>query len=197
MSDSQRDTNLQKGARVVNAAIAELGLPDELKTSAQQIVSMFATDLLPGFWPRREAGPASAPSPDPREASSAEEAEILARLRLVVRSVVDDDDETPPSRPSQAGSDEQSIYRGNPPERTRTWDARERKLVEVALVTLRCAYQTQLAQLEGAIHAASNRGVDALDVLDLLLGAQDYRSADPVLSAVLALPPAGAKSDLH
>ena len=93
MPESKRDTNLQKGARVINAAIAELELPDEVKVSAQQVVTMFATDLLPGLWIRGAPPTPPAPKHDPAAATPADEADLLASLRREIATLTDTDDE--------------------------------------------------------------------------------------------------------
>ena len=53
------------------------------------------------------------------------------------------------------------------------------------------------APVEAAVLSAMNRGADSMDVLDLLLGAQEYHRADPALRALQALSPLAAKGDRH
>ena len=77
------------------------------------------------------------------------------------------------------------------------WDENETKIVEAALVTLRYAYLSQISRFEAAVLSAMNRGADSMDVLDLLLGAQEYHRADPALRALQALSPLAAKGDRH
>jgi len=209
MPESKRDTNLQKGARVINAAIAELELPDEVKVSAQQVVTMFATDLLPGLW-IRGAPPTPAPKPDPAAATPADEADLLASLRREIATLTDTDDEdeihvTSAStsrvdrRPRGRAAAKSSRAAATPREPTPRppWDESETKIVEAALVTLRYAYLSQISRFEAAVLSAMNRGADSMDVLDLLLGAQEYHRADPALRALQALSTLAAKSDRH
>jgi hypothetical protein len=211
MPESKRDTNLQKGARVINAAIAELELPDEVKVSAQQVVTMFATDLLPGLWIRGAAPPTPpAPKPDPAAATPADEADLLASLRREIATLTDTDDEdeirvssasTPRAdrrpRGRAAAKSPRAAATPREPAPRPPWDESETKIVEAALVTLRYAYLSQISRFEAAVLSAMNRGADSMDVLDLLLGAQEYHRADPALRALQALSPLAAKSDRH
>ena len=209
MPESKRDTNLQKGARVINAAIAELELPDEVKVSAQQVVTMFATDLLPGLW-IRGAPPTPAPKPDPAAATPADEADLLASLRREIATLTDtdDEDEIRVSSASTARADRRPRGRAaarspraaatpREPAPRPPWDESETKIVEAALVTLRYAYLSQISRFEAAVLSAMNRRADSMAVLDLLLGAQEYHRADPALRALQALSPLAAKSDRH
>jgi hypothetical protein len=210
MPESNRDTNLQKGARVINAAIAELELPDEVKVSAQQVVTMFATDLLPGLWVRGAAPPTPpAPEPDPAAATPADEADLLASLRREIATLTDTDDEDeismssvptprPDRRPRGRAAAKSPRAAATPREPAPLpWDESETKIVEAALVTLRYAYLSQISRFEAAVLSASNRRADSMDVLELLLGAQEYHRADPALRALQALSPPAAKSDRH
>lgn len=219
MPESKRDINLQKGARVINAAIAEMELPDEVKLSAQHVVTMFATDLLPGLWPRRpDAGPPEPGAADEvnRGRGSSEdrgaapgEDEALDALRRQLRTLVSDDDDDnacpePVSAASRAASQRSAfdaeVKEAPPPRRAahetipRPWEDREHRLVEAALVTLQYAYKTRLSQLEGSILDAMKRGADPLDVLDALLAATDRHNDEPTLAALRAL---STRRDLH
>lgn len=210
MPESKRDTNLQKGARVINAAIAELELPDEVKVSAQQVVTMFATDLLPGLWIRGAPPTPPAPKHDPAAATPADEADLLASLRREIATLTDtdDEDEIRVSSASTARADRRPRGRAaarspraaatpREPAPRPPWDESETKIVEAALVTLRYAYLSQISRFEAAVLSAMNREADSMAVLDLLLGAQEYHRADPALRALQALSPLAAKSDRH
>ena len=200
MSDPKRDTNFQKSARVLNAAIRELELPDELKTSAQQVVTLFATDLLPGLLrretPRPNPGPGAYRGPrgaDDDDVPVSDDA--LADLHRAVRAMVeqDDDDDVHGPVPTTSRAPRKATLEQVPPPPDRT----ESRLIHAALETLRCSQQTQLAQLQAAVADAAKRGADPLDVLDVLLAAADYRADDPALPALLALPPHATATALH
>lgn len=198
MSDPKRDTNFQKSARVLNAAIRELELPDELKKSAQQVVTLFATDLLPGLLrreaPRPNPGPGAYRGPrlaDDEDVPVSDDA--LADLHRAVRAMVEQDDDDDVHGPATSSASRKATLEQvpRPPERT------ESRLIHAALETLRCSQQTQLAQLQAAVADAAKRGADPLDVLDVLLAAADYRADDPALPALLALPPHATATALH
>ena len=179
MPESKRDTNLQKGARVINAAIAELELPDEIKVSAQQVVTMFATDLLPGLW-IRGAPPTPAPKPDPAAATPADEADLLASLRREIATLTDTDDEDEihvssastsrvDRRPRGRAAAKASRAAATPREPTPRppWDENETKIVEAALVTLRYAYLSQISRFEAAVLSETPTSAQFFDLTAL------------------------------
>ncbi len=208
MSDSKHRTNLQKGARVINAAVRELEIPDDLKTMVQHVVTLFATDLLPGLWFHNEARPRRAPEPDKagapkpaprgpgqvdeREATADEQA--LASLHQQIRNLVDDDDDDDP-RPHSASAAPTEAQSGTSV--TRTWQEHEFTMLEAALETLRVAQTNQFEQFNQALGAAMKRGVEPTDIVDVLQRASDYCNNNPAAPTLLALTPRGAKRDLH
>lgn len=200
MSDPKNDSNFQKGARVLNAAIREMELPDEVRKSAQRVVTLFATDLLPGLWLRRGT---SKPSPGPGanrgprlvdDHDDTVSDDVLADLHRKVRAMVEQDDD---DLHSPAPTTSRDPHKPTPEQAPRAPERAESRLVKAAMDTLRCAFQTQLAQLKAAAADAAKRGADPLDVLDVLLAAADYRADDPALPALLALPPHAAATALH
>lgn len=64
MSENNDDTNFDKGARIINAVIAETDLPADLKVNVQEVVTKLLTHVLPGLLTPLVT--TSAPDPDER-----------------------------------------------------------------------------------------------------------------------------------
>ena len=211
MSDSKTQY-LHKGARVINAAINELDLPDELKETAQRVVTLFATDLLPGLWlrkpegaaPRADAGgrpPRSGPPADPTP-------EQMAQLRQQISRLVqddDDDDDEPPkqadtSSPRQKSARERQADTPPPrqePAKDPAWDIDTVKLVRGAVDSLRRAHESQVALVNEAFVTAAKRGADPMDLLEVLLHASTYCREDPTVPTLAALTSSATRRDVH
>ena len=190
MSDSKTQY-LHKGARVINAAISELDLPDELKRTAQQVVTIFATDLLPGLWMRKPAGAAPRRDASRRPPQPETDELILATLKEQIRRLEDDDDDEVEA-PRQAA---------NPPPRQEparepVWDSDTIKLVHSALDILRRTHENQIRLVNEAFIAAAKRHADPLDILEVLLRAATYCREDPTVPTLDALTDA-ARRDVH
>ena len=191
MSDSKNQSNFHKGARVINAAISELDFPDELKRTAQQVVTLFATDLLPGLWMRKPAG--AAPRCDASHKPPRPETDelILATLKEQIRRLEDDDDDEveaprqadiPPTRED--------------PAKEPVWHSDTIKLVHSALDILRRTHENQIRLVNEAFIAAAKRHADPLDILEVLLRAATYCREDPTVPTLDALTDA-ARRDVH
>ena len=211
MSDSKTQY-LHKGARVINAAINELDLPDELKETAQRVVTLFATDLLPGLWLRKPEG--AAPRPDaggrpPRPATPADPTpEQLAQLRQQIVRLVPDDEDDEDEAPRQADT---SWPRQNPaterqadappprqePAKDPTWDIDTVKLVRRAVDNLRRAHESQVTLVNEAFVAAAKRGADPMDLIEVLLHASTYCHEDPTVPTLSALTSPATRRDVH
>jgi len=192
MSDSKNRTNLHKGARVINAAIGELDLPDDFKRTAQQVVTLFATDLLPGLWPRKPERDASQPTArgGPPAGTTPEEAAQLDSLRKQIVKLIDDDDddEEVAAAPSEAPEKADA-----PP----VWESDMIKMVRCALETFHRAHANHLHLVNEALAAATHRGADPMDILEVLLHATDYRLKDPTVPTLAALTSRATRRDVH
>jgi len=177
MSETKGNTHFDKWARVINAVIAEVDLPAELKSTAQTIVSMVVTEFLPGLWldppSTQTTGPATRTTPKPemhvvRDATgeSEDERAALAHQRQALDDLFEDDvPEVPTSRSS-------------PP--TPSLDALN--------VMLR-------VHTSGALMVALQKGANPLDLFDVLRYANKYQAND--LTRLLALTHRGAEADRH
>jgi len=189
MSETKGNTHFDKGARVINAVIAEVDLPDELKSTAQRVVNMIVTEILPGLWldppSPQTAEPATRAKPEMHVARDAtgkseEERAALALFRRALGDLIEDDVcEVPTSRSSP------------PP----SLDAPDVKLMWSALDMLRRVHTSQLDQLSGALMVALQKGADPLDVFDVLMYANEYRAKDLTLPRLLALTHRSAEVD--
>ncbi len=202
---------LHKGARVINAAISELDLPDELKRTAQQVVTLFATDLLPGLWLRKPEGAAPPPKPrggPPRPETPADPTpEQMAQLRRQICRLVRDDDDDEVEAPRQADS---TSPRQNParerqadtppprqnPAKEPVWDSDTIKMVHGALDIIRRGHENQIHLVNEALIAAAKRGADPVDILEVLLHAATYCREDPTVPTLAALRHA-TQRDVH
>jgi hypothetical protein len=211
MSDSKTQY-LHKGARVINAAINELDLPDELKETAQRVVTLFATDLLPGLLLRKPEGAAPRPGaggPPPQPATPADPTpEQVAELRQQVRRLVlcDDDDEAEApkqadiSSPRQNPATERQVDVPPPrqePEKEPVWDSDTIKMVHSSLEILRRTHENQIRLVNEAFIAAAKRGADPMDMLEVLLHAATYCREDPTVPTLAELTSQATRRDVH
>jgi len=196
MSDSKTQY-LHKGARVINAAINELDLPDELKETAQRVVTLFATDLLPGLWLRKPEN--AAPRPDasggpPRPETPADPTpEQLTQLRQQVVRLVQDDDDDEVEAPRQADIPPPR----QDPAKEPAWDSDMIKMVHGALDLLRRTHENQIRLVNEAFIAAAKRGADPMDMLEVLLHASTYCREDPTVPTLAELTSQATRRDIH
>ncbi len=188
---------LHKGARVINAAISELDLPDELKETAQRVVTLFATDLLPGLWLRTPEG--AAPRPDagdgpPQPDTPADPTpEQLTQLRQQIVRLVQDDDDDDVEAPRQADIPPPR----QDPAKEPAWDSDMIKMVHGALDILRRTHENQIRLVNEAFIAAAKRGADPMDMLEVLLHASTYCREDPTVPTLAELTSQATRRDVH
>ena len=188
---------LHKGARVINAAISELDLPDELKETAQRVVTLFATDLLPGLWLRKPEG--AAPRPDagggpPQPDTPADPTpEQLTQLRQQIVRLVQDDDDDDVEAPRQADIPPPR----QDPAKEPAWDSDMIKMVHGALDILRRTHENQIRLVNEAFIAAAKRGADLMDMLEVLLHAATYCREDPTVPTLAELTSQATRRDVH
>ena len=211
MSDSKTEY-LHKGARVINAAINELDLSDELKETAQQVVTLFATNLLPGLWLRKPAGarPDAGSGPPTPETPADPTPEQMAQFRQqIIRLVQDDDDDealapmqADKSLPRQSPAMERKAKADIPPPRQDpvkepAWDSDTIKMVHGALDILRRTHENQIRLVNEAFIAAAKRGADPMDMLEVLLHAATYCREDPTVPTLAELTSQATRRDVH
>ncbi len=196
MSDSKTQY-LHKGARVINAAISELDLSDELKETAQRVVTLFATDLLPGLWLRKPEG--AVPRPDagdgpPRPATPADPTpEQLTQLRQQIVRLVQDDDDDEVEAPRQADIPPPR----QEPAKEPVWDSDTIKMAHGALDILRRTHENQIRLVNEAFIAAAKCGTDPMDMLEVLLHASTYCREDPTVPTLAELTSQVTRRDVH
>ncbi len=183
MSDEKKQTYFHKGARVINAAIRELDFPDGLKETAQQVVTLFATDLLPGLWMRQPDGAAPRSNASRPETPEEVEARLLERLKERInrfaRDLDDDDVEAPKA------AEDPTPQQDSP--REPAWNSDAIKMVRTSYDLLLRTHEEHMQRVEGALVAAARRGVDPLDIHDALLHATGYCREDPTVTTLAAL----------
>lgn len=88
MTESKVETPFDKGARILNAVIAEVDLPADLKGNAQSVISMLA-ELLPRLLAQPVAAPAAAPVAAPTNGSAPDDDADTSRFKDAMAEVMD------------------------------------------------------------------------------------------------------------
>jgi len=195
MSENNDDTNFDKGARIINAVVAETDLPADLKVNVQGLVTTLLTQILPGLF----APPTTAPAPDP-EGVNVPPGFLEAVERLLAQGDDDDPIEVQQARTSVEDVRRQVSLVSADREASSMADLGYR-IISMTLDAFLGARRHQSEEVSNALLVAFQHGADPVQISEALLAACPIFSHahQQVVERILALPPAfGAMNrDLH